>query len=247
MSGESTDTDADMDLDLDTDTDTELAEAEVPNWQKRSVDRSLRSARARAQKRSDRFVAAALELIEESEDHDFTLQDVLDRTTMSVRTFYNFFDGKDSLLLAVYETILEKTAVPILRERTDQVADPVQRVKAFFETMTEIYSTPDRLTRALSLFHLRLAQSRPLDLIHALEPLHKFIVELLEGVAAAGQLRDDVEISALAAMLQELMQADAHSSVLAGTRTRAPGDLWAFCSAAILRPGAATERRGAAD
>jgi AcrR family transcriptional regulator len=249
MSGESMDTDLDTDADIDTDldTDAELAEAEVPNWQKRSVDRSLRSARARAQKRSDRFVAAALELIEESEDHDFTLQDVLDRTTMSVRTFYNFFDGKDSLLLAVYETILEKTAVPILRERTDGVTDPVQRVKAFFETMAEIYSTPDRLTRALSLFHLRLAQSRPQDLIHALEPLHKFIVELLEGVAAAGQLRDDVEISALAAMLQELMLADAHSSVLAGTRMRAPGDLWAFCSAAILRPGKATEHRGAAD
>jgi hypothetical protein len=127
------------------------------------------------------------------------------------------------------------------------VTDPVQRVKAFFETMAEIYSTPDRLVRALSLFHLRLAQSRPQDLIHALEPLHKFIVELLEGVAAAGQLRDDVEISALAAMLQELMLADAHSSVLAGTRMRAPGDLWAFCSAAILRPGKATERRGAAN
>jgi AcrR family transcriptional regulator len=233
MSGET------ADMDMDTDTDTELAEEKVPNWQKRSVERSLRSARARAQKRSDRFVEAALELIEESEDHDFTLQDVLDRTTMSVRTFYNFFDGKDSLLLAVYETILEKTAVPILRERCDRVADPVQRVKAFFEAMGEIYATPAHLTRALSLFHLRLVQSRPQDLTNALEPLHKFIVELLEGVAAAGQLRDDVEISALAAMLQELLLADAHSSAIVGVRARTQDDLWAFCSAAILRPGEA--------
>jgi AcrR family transcriptional regulator len=231
----------------DMDTDAELAEEEVPNWQKRSVERSLRSARARAQKRSDRFVEAALELIEESEDHDFTLQDVLDRTTMSVRTFYNFFDGKDSLLLAVYETILEKTAVPMLRERCDRVADPVQRVKALFEAMAEFSATPAHLSRTLSLFHLRLAQSRPQDLIHALEPLHQFIVELLEGVAAAGQLRDDVEVSALAAMMQELLLADAHSAVLAGARTRTQDDLWAFCSAAILRPGEAPARPGAAD
>jgi AcrR family transcriptional regulator len=231
----------------DMDTDAELAEGEVPNWQKRSVERSLRSARARAQKRSDRFVEAALELIEESDDHDFTLQDVLDRTTMSVRTFYNFFDGKDSLLLAVYETILEKTAVPMLRERCDRVADPVQRVKALFEAMAEFSGTPAHLPRALSLFHLRLAQSRPQDLIHALEPLHKFIVELLEGVAAAGQLRNDVEISALAAMMQELLLADAHSAVLAGIRTRTLDDLWAFCSAAILRSGEAPERLSAAD
>ena len=243
MSDETADMDADVD---DMDMDEELADVKVPNWQKRSVERSLRSARARAQKRSDRFVEAALELIEESEDHDFTLHDVLDRTAMSVRTFYNFFDGKDSLLLAVYETILEKTAVPLLRERCDRVADPVQRVRAFLEAMAEIYSTPAHLTRALSLFHLRLVQSRPQDLTHALEPLHGFIVELLEGVAAAGQLRDDVEISALAAMLQELLLADAHSAAIAGVRTRTKDDLWAFCSGAILRPGLAPERRSAA-
>jgi AcrR family transcriptional regulator len=221
---------------MDMDEDAELVEGEVPNWQKRSVERSLRTARARAQKRSDRFVAAALQLIEESEEHDFTLQDVLDRTTMSVRTFYNFFDGKDSLLLAVYETILEKTAVPLLRERCEQVPDPVLRVKALFEAMAEFSGTPANLSRALSLFHLRLAQNRPQDLIHGLEPLHKFIIELLDGVAAAGLLRDDVEVSALAAMLQELMLADAHSAVLSGVRTRSQNDLWAFCSAAILRP-----------
>jgi AcrR family transcriptional regulator len=204
------------------------------------VERSLRSARARAQKRSDRFVAAALELIEESEDHDFTVQDVLDRTTMSVRTFYNFFDGKDSLLLAMYETILEKTAVPMLRDGCKDVPDPVQRVKALFDAMATISSTPAPLARTLSLFHLRLAQSRPQDLIHALEPLQKFIVELLEGVAAAGRLRDDVEISVLAAMMQELLLADAHSAVLASDRRRTVDDLWAFCSAAILRPGEPT-------
>jgi AcrR family transcriptional regulator len=243
MNGET----ADVDINVDTDTDEEPAKENVPNWQKRSVERSLRSARARAQKRSDRFVEAALELIEESEEHDFTLQDVLDRTTMSVRTFYNFFDGKDSLLLAVYETILEKTAVPILRERCNLVADPVQRVRALFEAMAEISGTPAHLSRTLSLFHLRLAQSRPQDLIHALEPLQKFIVELLESVAAAGQLRDDVEISALAAMLQELLLADAHSAAIVGVRTRTQDDLWAFCSAAILRPGEAPERRTAAD
>jgi AcrR family transcriptional regulator len=229
--------DADIDIDADLDADAEVVDGEVPHWQKVSVERSLRTARARAQKRSDRFVAAALELIEESEDHDFTLQDVLDRTTMSVRTFYNFFDGKDSLLLAVYETILEKTAVPMLREHCSQVADPVQRVRALFEAMAEISATPAYLARSLSLFHLRLAQSRPQDLIHALEPLRKFIGELLAGVAAIGQLRDDIEVSALAAMLQELLLADAHSTVLAATRTRTLDDLWGFCSAAILRPG----------
>jgi AcrR family transcriptional regulator len=222
--------------------DGEIAlDEEVPNWQKASVERSLRSARARAQKRSDRFVAAALELIAESEDNDFTIQDVLDRSTMSVRTFYNFFDGKDSLLLAVYETILSKTAVPMLRERCALVADPVQRLKTVFDAMAEITGTPAPLARALSLFHLRLAQNRPQDLIRALDPLHSFLVELLTGVAAAGRLRDDVDLPTLAGMLQELLLADAHTAVLAGVRRTSVDALWAFCSAAILRPGERAE------
>jgi AcrR family transcriptional regulator len=215
--------------------DIELDE-KLPSWQKRSVEKSLRNARVRAQERSDRFVTAALELLEESDDNDFTLQDVLDRTTMSVRTFYNFFDSKDGLLLAVYETILKKTAVPMLRARCEKVTDPVERVKAFFDAMEHIASTPDPLARTLSLFHFRLAQSHPQDLIHALEPLHDFVVDLLSEVAAVGRLRDDVELPALAAMMQELLLADAHSTALAGVRHKSVDDLWAFCSAAILRP-----------
>ncbi len=73
------------------------AEAHVPSWQRDSVDRSLRNARARAQARSDRFVAAAIELLGERDESDFTIQDVVDRSNMSQRTFYTFFDGKDSL------------------------------------------------------------------------------------------------------------------------------------------------------
>jgi AcrR family transcriptional regulator len=219
--------------------DSDLAPGEdVPTWQKRSVERSLQSARLRAQKRSDRFVAAALELIAERENGDFTIQDVVDRSTMSPRTFYAFFDGKDSLLLAVYETILSKTAVPMLRQQCEGQADPVLRVRALFDALFEITALGDPLSRALSVFHLRLVRTHPDDLAHALEPLHSFITELLTDVAAAGRLRDDLELSTLAAMLQEMLLAHAHSAVLAGGRQTSVDDLWAFCSAAILRQSA---------
>ena len=39
-----------------------MSDGDAPSWQQRSVERSLRTARARAQQRSDRLVAAALEL-----------------------------------------------------------------------------------------------------------------------------------------------------------------------------------------
>src|SRR6202007_2761914 len=103
----------------------EPAEQYVPSWQRDSVDRSLRNAIDRARKRSDRFVDAAIELLSERDESDFSIQDGVDRSNQSQRTFYTFFDSKDSLLLAVYETILRKTALPILRERCEGIKDPV--------------------------------------------------------------------------------------------------------------------------
>jgi AcrR family transcriptional regulator len=213
------------------------AEAREPSWQRDSVDRSLRNARARAQARSDRFVSAAIELLGERDESDFTIQDVVDRSTMSQRTFYTFFDSKDSLLLAVYETILRKTAMPILRERCEGIADPVLRLRALLEAISEITAMPARLSRGLSVLHLRLTESRPNDLAYALEPLHALLVELLTGVADAGLLREDVGLATQAALLQELLLATSHSAVLAGGRQTSFDDMWAFCSAAILRPG----------
>jgi len=180
------------------------AEAREPSWQRDSVDRSLRNARARAQARSDRFVSA-------------------------------FFDGKDSLLLAVYETILRTTAMPMMRERCEAITDPVLRLRTLMEALSEKTAMPARLSRGLSVLHLRLTESRPNDLAYALEPLHSLIVELLEGVADAGLLRDDVPLATQAALLQELLLATLHSAVLSGGQSTSADHLWAFCSAAILR------------
>jgi AcrR family transcriptional regulator len=209
---------------------------DVPGWQRRSVERSLEGARVRARERSDRFVSAALELIVEEGLIDFTIQDVVDRSGMSVRTFYSFFDGKDALLLAIYETILRKMAVPILRAECDRETDPVLRLRALLVSLTERTATTNVTYRALSCFHLRLAEVRPDDLAHALDPFRDLIVELLKEIEKAGRLRGDIDIDAQAGFLQELLFANAHMSILAGVRQTSAEDMWAFCSTAVLRP-----------
>src|SRR6202161_1191844 len=162
-------------------------EESEPRGQRARSARSLPNARARAQARSDRFVSAAIELLGERDESDFTIQDVVDKSNMSQRTFYPFFDGKDSLLLAVYETILRTTAMPMMRERCEGVTDPVLRLRTLMEALSEKTAMPARLARGLSVLHLRLTESRPNDLAYALEPLHSLIVELLEGGADAGR------------------------------------------------------------
>ena len=115
----------------------------MPEWKRLSIERSLQGPRARAQERTDRFVGAAMELMEERGNIDFTVQDVVDRSRMSIRTFYNFFASKDDLLVAVHETILATEVVP---RHAGQVrggsAIPIARVKAYVVGIYELTSNP---------------------------------------------------------------------------------------------------------
>src|SRR5260370_29160782 len=110
---------------------------DVPGWQKRSVERSLQGARLRAQERSDRFVTAALELIVERKASEFTIQDVVDRSGMSPRTFYTFFDGKQTLMLAIYDTIMSKALVPLLTEPLWHTPAPALRLTPAIDAMSD--------------------------------------------------------------------------------------------------------------
>ena len=74
-----------------------------PAWRQRAVSRSLSAARSRAEQRVQRFLDAAFELIDERGTTEFTIQEVVERAEQSVRGFYQCFDGKDELLLALCE------------------------------------------------------------------------------------------------------------------------------------------------
>ena len=106
----------------------DIDEKSIPAWQRQSMERSLRSARARAHQRSDRFVAAATELLQEKGSTEFYVQDVVERSRMSIRTFYKYFASKEDLLVAVSETVVAREAVPRLRQLIETQKDPLLRL-----------------------------------------------------------------------------------------------------------------------
>jgi len=75
-------------------------------WRDRAVERSTRAARQRAATRVQQFLDAARDIIVERSSIDFTVQEVVDRSKQSLRSFYQFFDGKHELLLALFEDAL---------------------------------------------------------------------------------------------------------------------------------------------
>src|SRR5262245_58204688 len=104
--------------------------AEAPSWRELAVARSLDPARARAEKRVQRFLDAALELMSSSENKDFTVQQVVERSGQSLRSFYQYFAGKYELLLALFEESVRSTAEH-LADTVEPIEDPLEKLRAF--------------------------------------------------------------------------------------------------------------------
>src|SRR4029078_1247815 len=97
------------------------------SWRELAVARSLDPARARAEKRVQRFLDAALALLQEPPDREFTVQEVVERSGQSLRSFYQYFEGKHELLLALFEESIRNTT-GYLRARVAGEDDPTERL-----------------------------------------------------------------------------------------------------------------------
>ncbi|HEX3841583.1 MAG TPA: TetR/AcrR family transcriptional regulator [Acidimicrobiales bacterium] len=216
----------------------------IPAWKSQSVERSLQSARARAQERSDRFVNAGIELIKSTGDTGFTVQEVVDQSGMSIRTFYLFFATKDDLLLAIHETILASEVEPRLRQRTDAEPDVVNKIKVFIEALFELSGNSAPVTRAFMVQQHRLAESRPDDLDRAMEPQLNLVTELIQDAADAGRLREGLNVKTSGHLVHQLVHGLVEARVVGSHKASAvsPEQVWDFCSSAL---GVAPQRRRA--
>src|SRR4051812_48182805 len=115
--------------------------SEEPAWKQRAVERSIQSAKVRAEQRVQRFLDAAQVIIGEKGSTDFTVQEVVDRSRQSLRSFYLHFDGKHELLLALFEEAMSQTADQ-LRAAADGHDDPLDRLKVAIQLLFEL-SRPD--------------------------------------------------------------------------------------------------------
>jgi AcrR family transcriptional regulator len=165
---------------------------------------------------------------------------------MSIRTFYNFFQSKDDLLVAVHETTLAREVAPRLRRRCEKERDPILRVKAYIDGIYGLTADPSPAFRALTTYRNRLAETRPEDLEQAFKPLVDLIEELLIDVQATGKLRTELTTRSAAILVQQTVLAAVHARILApeGGETVSAADLWSFCASGIgVEPAGARGHR----
>jgi AcrR family transcriptional regulator len=225
---------ADVDSDrVEAGTAPELNE---PGWRQRAVSRSLHAARSRAEQRVQRFLDAAFDLIDEKGTTDFTIQEVIDRSKQSLRGFYQYFDGKDELLLALFEdSVLESAADlhAVVEAETDQLA----RLRAFairLHEWCEPADTPRKRgkhnRRPISEFSVQLAVAHPERVKAALEPISRMLLDLIEEAAAAGAISVRDTRRAAGLVQQAVMYSWFGNRLIQDPRKRISAEeTWEFC------------------
>jgi AcrR family transcriptional regulator len=212
---------------------------ESTQWHERTVERSLKAARQRAIVRGDAFIAAAVDLLRTTGKPDFTVQEVVDRSGMSLRSFYHHFATKDDLLLALMEETVRRYVASV-REAMDGVEDPVERFRILLTTMFGSPETDDPASRGLVLFQWRLADSRTDEFTATQAPQVAMITEVLTEGVEAGRFRTDIAVPVLADLVCNTMAFTLDMRILGIELTGqavSPDDLVRWCLAAVLAPG----------
>ena len=204
----------------------------LSGWQQRALDRSLVEAKRRALDKSNGFVKAAMALLDETGTLNFTVQDVVDRSKLSLRSFYQTFASKDDLLLALFEEYVA-AAADWQRDRMAKHDDPVDQIRDFLTSLWVGKLSPD-VVRALAVYNMTLSSTRPADLAHALEPQLLVLLVAVERGIASGQVRDDIGSRRLAEILLHTGNAAVQTTIL-HTGNESPDDVWAFCLGGLRR------------
>ena len=84
-----------------------------------------------------RFLDAAQTIITEKGNTDFTVQEVVDRSRQSLRSFYQHFDGKHELLLALFEDALRR-ATDQIRAAASGQSDPLDRLMVAVQLLLKL-------------------------------------------------------------------------------------------------------------
>jgi AcrR family transcriptional regulator len=150
----------------------------MARWRERSLERALEREKRKSADQSDRFLQAARALSRETGSLDFTVQQVVDRSGISLRSFYRNFAGKDELCLALFEEMTVE-ACKAIEKRFAGVDDATERLRIAVDRLY-LADRGRRIMGSISRQVHELAANRPEDLRASQQP----VVDLLEAEIA---------------------------------------------------------------
>jgi AcrR family transcriptional regulator len=206
------------------------------DWRERAVARSLNTARSRAEQRIQRFLDAAFALMDEKGTTEFTIQEVIDSSKQSMRAFYQYFDGKDELLLALFDTTVRES-IEDMQAAVDGEQDPLERLHAFvirLHEWCEPVGAPRKRgahnRRPINEFSVQLAFTHPDRVQRTMAPLSRMLLELVEAASAAGEIEVDDARHTAALVQQTVMYSWFGNRLVESPKKRVSAEeTWQFC------------------
>ena len=212
-----------------------------------AVARSLDSARLRSEGRVQRFLDAGFELLARAESgKEFTVQEVVDRSGQSLRSFYQYFAGKHELLLALFDEAIRATAER-LEEEIALEDKPLDRLHRF---VVEYYRmclpapkgrpSKNNPTPVMAEFCHQLLTSHQAEASRAFVPLVSLLEHVLDEAAEAGVVRPGLAHPQVAGViLSSIMFNAAYAPTISGSEAPRDGDgeakeIWEFVSGGIV-------------
>jgi TetR/AcrR family transcriptional regulator len=213
------------------------AEDTTATWADRAADRSpsVRRSRTRSAHQVKVIVDAAQRLIE-AKGSSFTTQELTKEAGVALQTFYRHFEGKDQLLLAVFEE--EVTAgTRRLEAAAGELPDPLARLRFLITSALTLLDGRgvDIAPRFMTAEHWRLHQLFPDEMARINQPFADLVERELREAAAEGLLRPVPDPAHAAWFTMKLVMSTYHHYAFA-TAHESIADiserLWTFCLAA---------------
>jgi AcrR family transcriptional regulator len=213
-----------------------------------AVARSLDSARARSEGRVQRFLDAGFELLSAAESgKEFTVQEVVDRSGQSLRSFYQYFAGKHELLLALFDEAIRSTA-DRLEELVAKESTPLERLHCF---VVEYYrmclpapkgrASKNNPTPVMAEFSHELLTAHQDEAARAFVPLVTLLEKVVADAVDAGMVRAGLAYDDAAGfILSTIMFNATYASTISGLKAHDPAEaadgMWQFISTGVLAP-----------
>jgi AcrR family transcriptional regulator len=166
------------------------------------------------------------------------VQEVVERSRQSLRSFYQHFDGKHELLLALFEDALRR-ATDQIRAAASGQSDLMDRLNVAVTLLFEL-SRPDPTARRplFTDFAPQLLLSHPAEVKVAHAPLLGLLTELMAQAEAAGELRPGTRPRRAAALTMQTVMFIAQSSEIPEDEDGHPlsaDEVWDFCAKGFAR------------
>jgi len=205
-------------------------------WAERAAERSpvVQRSRGRSVEQAKAIVAAARRLVE-SKGPSFTTQELIKEAGIALQTFYRYFQGKDYLLLAVIEDIIDENCAAF-REQARTLTDPVERLRYYIGATVRGLDAPrGNGPSFITAEHFRLQTLYPAEVSQATQPYTDLLVEEIRVAMEGGRVHPaDPEYSAW--LITQLTMAVFHHYDCAGLERpveEIAEQIWEFCFAAL--------------